>query len=90
MYFTTVRLKKTHADIGPHHRWAVGTLYDNITTDGEINVQDRGNYGSGHGWAGVTQVLWNCTVKRAAVQSPWTSGKNYNIGMKGDKYPWPF
>ena len=84
--FYNCTAKKTHADIGPHHRWAVGTLYDNIVTDGEINVQDRGNWGSGHGWAGVTQVLWNCTVKRAAVQSPWVSGKNYNIGMKGDKY----
>lgn len=40
--------------------------------------------GSGHGWAGVTQVLWNCRVKRAAVQSPWTSGYNYNFGMKGE------
>jgi len=77
---------KTHADIGPHHRWSAGTLYDNISTDGEINVQDRGNWGSGHGWAGVTQVVWNCTVKRAAIQSPWASGKNYCIGMKGEKY----
>lgn len=74
---------QTYADIGPHHRWAVGTLYDNIITDGEINVQDRGQMGSGHGWAGVTQVLWNCRAKRAAVQNPWTSGNNYNIGMKG-------
>ena len=77
---------KTHADIGPHHRWSSGTLYDNITTDGEINIQDRGNWGSGHGWSGVTQVAWNCTVKRAAIQSPWTSGKNYAIGLKGEKY----
>jgi hypothetical protein len=77
---------KTHADIGPHHRWSSGTLYDNITTDGEINIQDRGNWGSGHGWSGVTQVAWNCTVKRAAIQSPWTSGKNYCIGLKGEKY----
>ncbi len=45
------------SDIGPHHRWATGTLYDNVVTDKEINVQDRGNMGSGHGWAGVTQVL---------------------------------
>lgn len=75
----------THADIGPHHRWAMGTLYDNITTDGEINVQDRGNYGSGHGWAGVNQILWNCTVKRATVQSPYENGKNYCIGLKGEK-----
>jgi hypothetical protein len=64
----------------------MGTLYDNINTDGEINIQDRGNWGSGHGWAGVTQVLWNCTVQRAAVQSPWASGKNYCIGLKGGKY----
>lgn len=78
---------RTHADIGPHHRWAVGTLYDNIVTDGEINVQDRGNWGSGHGWAGVTQVLWNCTARRAAVQSPWVSGKNYAIGLQGERYP---
>jgi hypothetical protein len=77
---------KTHADIGPHHRWTAGTLYDNIITDGEINIQDRGNWGSGHGWAGVTQVVWNCTVKRAAVQNPWASGKNYCIGLKGEKY----
>ena len=77
---------KTHADIGPHHRWSSGTLYDNITTDGEINIQDRGNWGSGHGWSGVTQVVWNCTVERAAIQSPWVNGKNYCIGLKGEKY----
>jgi hypothetical protein len=82
--------KQTHADIGPHHRWASGTLYDNIITDGEINIQDRGNWGSGHGWAGVTQIVWNCTVKRAAVQSPWANGKNYCIGLKGGKYPGRF
>lgn len=84
--FYNCTAKKTHADIGPHHRWAAGTLYDNIKTDGEINIQDRGNWGSGHGWAGVTQVVWNCTVRRAAVQSPWISGKNYCIGLKGEKY----
>jgi len=77
---------KTHADIGPHHRWSMGTLYDNIVTDGEINIQDRGNWGSGHGWSGVTQVVWNCTVNKAAIQDPWASGKNYVIGLKGEKY----
>jgi len=77
--------ERTHADIGPHHRWAMGTLYDNIVTDGEINIQDRGNWGSGHGWSGVWQILWNCTAKAAAVQSPWVSGKNFCIGLKGGK-----
>lgn len=83
--FVNCTAKRTHADIGPHHRWASGTLYDNIVTDGDINVQDRGNWGSGHGWAGVTQVVWNCTAKRAAVQNPWVSGYNYCIGLQGEK-----
>ncbi|WP_187260510.1 hypothetical protein [Pontibacter beigongshangensis] len=74
-----------HSDIGPHHRWSAGTLYDNISTDGEINVQDRGNWGTGHGWAGVTQVLWNCQAKKATVQSPWASGRNYSIGLQGQQ-----
>jgi len=84
--FYNCKASRTHADIGPHHRWSAGTLYDNIVTDGEINVQDRGNWGTGHGWSGVTQVIWNCTAKRAAIQSPWASGKNYCIGLQGEKY----
>ncbi|MET3114142.1 hypothetical protein AAKU52_001875 [Pedobacter sp. CG_S7] len=83
--FYNGKARNTHADIGPHHRWASGTLFDNIDTDGEINIQDRGNWGSGHGWSGVTQVLWNCNVEGAAVQNPWVSGKNYAIGLKGKK-----
>lgn len=83
--FYNCKSSKTHSDIGPHHRWAVGTLYDNITTDGEINIQDRGNWGSGHGWAGVTQVLWNCKARGVTVQNPWASGKNYAIGVTGNK-----
>lgn len=83
--FYNCRSVNAKADSGPHHRWAMGTLYDNIVTDGEINVQDRGNWGTGHGWAGVNQVLWNCTASKAAVQNPWVSGKNYVIGLKGEK-----
>ena len=83
--FYNCKARKTHADIGPHHRWSTGTLYDNIDTDGEINIQDRGNWGSGHGWAGVTQVVWNCKVQGAAIQNPWVSGKNYAIGVQGQK-----
>jgi hypothetical protein len=88
--FYNCKASKTHADIGPHHRWCVGTLYDNITTDGQINVQDRGNYGSGHGWAGANQVLWNCKAKEVSVQSPWVSAKNWCIGLTGGKEPGRF
>lgn len=84
--FFNCTARNSHADIGPHQRWAVGTLYDNIVTDGAINVQDRGYMGSGHGWSGVTQVIWHCTAEKAAIQSPWVTGKNYCIGLKGEKY----
>ncbi len=84
--FYNGRSEKAKSDIGPHHRWAIGTLYDNIVTDGEINIQDRGNWGTGHGWSGITQVLWNCVAQKAAVQDPWVSGKNYVIGLKAARY----
>lgn len=85
VFFSCVA-QNAKADIGPHHRWAVGTLYDNVQTDGEINIQDRGNWGTGHGWSGVTQVLWNCKAAKASVQNPYVSGKNYAIGLTGKKY----
>ena len=83
--FYNCKSTNAKADIGPHHRWAVGTLYDNITTDGDINVQDRGNWGTGHGWAGVTQVLWNCEARKITLQNPYVSGNNYAIGIKAEK-----
>ena len=83
--FFNCKARETHSDIGPHHRWATGTLFDNIDTDGQINIQDRGNMGSGHGWSGANQVLWNCKAKEACVQNPWVSANNYCIGLLGGK-----
>lgn len=83
--FYNCKAEKAQNDIGPHHRWSVGTLYDHIETDGAINIQDRGNWGTGHGWAGVTQIVWNSRTKTATVQSPWVSGKNYAIGLEAEK-----
>lgn len=83
--FVNIKIRNAHADTGPHQRWNVGTLYDNIDSDGDILVQDRGNWGTGHGWAGANQYLWNCIAKRICVQSPWASAKNYSIGSKGTK-----
>lgn len=73
---------QAHADSGPHHRWAVGTLYDNISDDNQLRVQDRQWAGSGHGWAGAQQVLWNCTSRTLVLQQPPTA-QNYAIGCSG-------
>ena len=75
-----------HADSGPHHRWAVGTLYDNISDDNQIRAQDRQWAGSGHGWAGAQQVFWNCTSRTFVVQQPPTA-QNYAIGCVGKFQP---
>jgi hypothetical protein len=74
---------KSHADSGPHHRWAVGSLYDNISDDNELRAQDRQWAGSGHGWAGAQQVFWNCESKTIVVQQPPTA-QNYAIGCIGN------
>ncbi len=73
----------THEDIGPHHRWAMGTLWDNIR-GGVIRARNRANRGTGHGWAGAQNVLWNCEGSSFTVQSPPTSW-NLAVGCIGDR-----
>jgi hypothetical protein len=72
-----------HADIGPHHRWSTGILIDNVTTDGQIRVQDRADSGSGHGWSGAQVVFWNCISPDFVVQDPPSYHCNWAIGCVG-------
>lgn len=70
-------------DAGPHRRWSTGTLFDNITTQGErINARNRGNFGTSHGWSGANMVIWNSTAGGYYVQNPPTS-QNWLIGSIG-------
>ena len=74
---------QTHADIGPHHRYATGILFDNIR-GGETRVQNRMAMGSGHGWAGAQTMFWNCQsdVSEFKVESP-LGAMNWGIGCMG-------
>jgi len=84
--FVDCKAEGSFADAGPHHRWATGILYDNVSTDKDLCVQDRGSAGSGQGWAGANFVFWNCEAgSRIVCQSPWVSAKNYAIGCIGPK-----
>lgn len=75
------------APSGPHHRYAVGILYDNVTVDsanpdkpyGGIEIRNRGNAGTGHGWAGANHVAWNCTASWIRVENPPLT-QNWAIG----------
>jgi autotransporter-associated beta strand protein len=70
-------------DTGPHHRWASGILFDTISVSGDaINIRDRGNMGTGHGWAGANSVVWNSKADSFIVQNPPTAS-NWLIGSVG-------
>lgn len=75
--------ENTFDDIGPHHRYSTGLLFDNIY-GGRIRVQNRGASGTGHGWAGAQTLFWNCRSVRSdfEVESPPTA-RNWGIGCVG-------
>ncbi|KAF9106728.1 hypothetical protein BGX27_009043 [Mortierella sp. AM989] len=70
-------------DTGPHERFAMGILYDNITCN-TINIRQRGWMGSGQGWAGAFHVVYNCTanLNNNCFQDP-PGVTNWIIGFKG-------
>lgn len=71
-----------NSDIGPHHRWSTGVLFDNIVGNGSQNVQNRVDAGSGHGWAGGQIMFWNCTAGKMILQDPPGDQRNWAIGCK--------
>ncbi len=68
------------SEVGPHQRWATGTLYDNIVVKGgDLSAYNRLNMGSGHGWAGVNHVFWNSTADFMNCAQPPTA-HNWSFG----------
>jgi hypothetical protein len=81
--FVHCRADTAYSDTGPHHRWSVGGLFDNITVNGNsINVQNRGNSGTGHGWAGAYMAVWNSVANSFRVRNPPTA-RNWLVGSTG-------
>jgi hypothetical protein len=73
-----------------HRRWSQGILFDGVITLHPetkiiLGLYNRGDYGTGHGWAAVNSVAWRCDVAGAklVVQRP-PIGQNYAIGCSGD------
>lgn len=64
---------------GPHHRYSVGTLFDNIRSENPMESRWRGNLGTGHGWAGTQTLFYNCTAPRFDVSTP-PGGISWVIG----------
>jgi hypothetical protein len=71
------------SDAGPHHRWASGILWDRVTVLGDdLNIRNRGNLGSGHGWSGANSVIWNSKAEALDVENPPTA-RNWLVGSEG-------
>jgi autotransporter-associated beta strand protein len=72
------------SDCGPHQRWSTGGLFDRVTiNDGnDLQAFNRGNSGSGHGWAGANYVFWNCSARNLEIANPPTA-QNWAIGCSG-------
>jgi len=67
-----------------HQRWSTGFLVDNCAVpNGRINLRNRGELGSGHGWASGWSVLWNNQAEVFVVQDP-PGDLNWSIGDVGD------
>jgi len=78
-----------NSSIEPHQRWATGLLIENTTvtsipgsTKGNINLWDRGDYGTGQGWAIGWGVVWNSSANQFTIQQP-PGSENWCIGCKG-------
>jgi hypothetical protein len=79
--FLRCEAQDAYASSEPHHRWSTGGLYDNVRAS--IAVQDRYNYGTGHGWAGANYVLWNCDGDVICQMPP--TAQNWCIGQVGSR-----
>ena len=68
-----------------HHRYGHGGLYDSciLKGGGKFLAVNRGNSGSGHGWAGAMILFWNCGAGLTAIMKPPTS-QNFSIGWSAD------
>lgn len=74
-----------HGHIQPHQRWFTGLLIDNCDVpDGGIDLMNRGEMGSGHGWAIGWAVVWNSTAKSLAMNTP-PGSMIWSIGNRGEE-----
>ncbi len=74
---------KGDGHIQPHQRWSTGLLIDNCEVpDGGIDLKNRGEMGTGHGWAIGWGVAWNNVAKTLEMNQP-PGVANWSIGNRG-------
>ncbi len=76
--------KNSRGPSGPHHRYAIGNLYDNIRSSRIMESRNAGNAGTGHGWRGTQTLFYNCQAPKFRVEAP-PGGISWVIGSGKDK-----
>lgn len=71
--------------VQPHQRWSTGILIDGCQVpEGGIDLMNRGEMGSGHGWTMGWGVAWNNTAASYLIQMP-PGAANWAIGNRGEQ-----
>jgi hypothetical protein len=76
-----------HGDghIQPHQRWSPGILIDSCSVPGGgIDLRNRGEMGTGHGWTTGWSVTWNNTAATLEMNEP-PGVANWSIGNRGSQ-----
>jgi hypothetical protein len=76
-----------HGDghVQPHQRWSTALLVDSCEVPGGgIDLMNRGEMGSGHGWTMGWGVAWNNVAKSYVIQMPPGSA-NWGTGNRGEQ-----
>ncbi len=69
-------------EIGPHHRWASGLLFDNVSGS-RLEAKNNGAIGAGHGWTGVQTLFWNSHASASFIIENPPNAVNWCVGCTG-------
>jgi hypothetical protein len=68
-----------------HQRWSTALLIDGCEVpDGDLDLRNRGEMGTGHGWTLGWSVVWNNKASTITVQNP-PGVLNWSIGDMGNQ-----
>lgn len=79
-------------EVGPHMKFCTGLLFDQVVTDGSIQIVNRGSMGSGQGYSGANSVVWNSRAREGVLTHRAQGFQNFVIGSEDfeadDRHPW--
>ncbi|KAG0250621.1 hypothetical protein BG011_008205 [Mortierella polycephala] len=69
-------------EVGPHMKYCTGILFDQVVTDGSIQIVNRGDMGTGQGYSGANSVVWNSRAREGILTHRPRGSQNFVIGSE--------